>query len=154
MEQHKATALYCAIISDRVSYDARVRAARHVSEAIRARDFVGIATNKAHELRAVFQDNYSAEEILFAAQQVAQYMAEHIDETDKLRENAFLKGRAVKYRDSRYVIVPSDNPAHAQTDFRVVNTETGAESSLYPFHQCGEIISLALKGELKWSFDL
>lgn len=64
----------------------------------------------------------------------------------------FLRGREPVFKQGHYAIVESDLNDHV--NFRVVNLQTGAESSLYSFHQCGEIIGLALRGELKGSFDL
>lgn len=64
----------------------------------------------------------------------------------------FLNGREPVFKQGHYAIVESDR--HDRVNYRVVNLATGAESSLYSFNECGVIVGLALRGELKGSFDL
>ncbi len=65
-----------------------------------------------------------------------------------------LKGRTPIERTGDYAIVNSDiADLKEPVWFRVVNTRTGAESSLYRFAECRDIVAMAMRGELLGSFD-
>ena len=158
-EQSKTAAraeyLTTCMINDADTYQERIDAARMRDEASRAQYMFNLTVRAARLLFRQFGEPFTAEEILHAALGTLEYMRGHVADLDRTkREESILKGRAVKHRDGPYAIVPSDLPEQAATDFRVVNLETGAESSLYSFNECGAIIGAAKRGDLKGSFDL
>lgn len=155
-ESHRADALADAVNNDGTTYQRRKEIARMRVATARAGSVFCIVRDKALELRAHHDDIYTAEEIFAACAQVLDYLTDHVEDLDRVaREDKVLAGRKVEFRDGRYVVVrglPIDSPyPHC---YRVVNLETGSESSLYRMAECENIIVRALAGELVGSFDL
>lgn len=150
----RANVLTTYVINDAETYQERVDAMRMRNEASRAQ-YLSYFTIRAARLSDMKTgEKFTSEEILTAALGVFEYMRGHVADLDRVaREHEILRGRTVMFRDGEYVIVPSDLPEQAATDFRVVSLATGSESSLYSFNECGAIIKLAKTGELKGSFD-